>query len=78
MFDIKPVISPLERAINVCGSQAALAKKIGVTPQAVQQWLAAGAVPIKRALQVEAATGGQVTRSELCPEMYPPENDVVS
>ena len=78
MFDIKPVISPLELAINICDTQSGLAKKVGVTPQAVQQWLAAGVVPAKRVLQIETATEGRVTRGELRPDLYPPEAGVVA
>ncbi|MDC0003775.1 helix-turn-helix domain-containing protein [Porticoccaceae bacterium] len=71
MIEIKPTFTPLERAINICGGQTALAKKIGVTPQAVQQWVSSGALPPKRVLQVELATNRRVSRVELCPDLYP-------
>lgn len=35
----------------------------------VSYWLKNG-LPPKRALQIEAALGGQVTREELCPEVF--------
>ncbi|AVY95774.1 hypothetical protein DAI18_18280 [Microvirgula aerodenitrificans] len=38
------------------GSQSDLAKKIGVSPQAVQQWVAKGFVPPKRCRRVSEAT----------------------
>ena len=59
----------LERAITEAGGTAALARTINVTPQAISQW---DRVPAERALAVEQATGGKVTRHELRPDLYPP------
>jgi len=58
----------LERAITEAGGTAALARTINVTPQAISQW---DRVPAERALAVEQATGGKVTRHELRPDIYP-------
>ena len=60
--------SPLERAKERVGGQAALAKLIGVTAQAISQW---EEVPPLRVLDVERASG--VSRSELRPDLYPVE-----
>ncbi len=60
--------SALERAITEAGGTAALARTINVTPQAISQW---DRVPAERALAVEQATGGKVTRHELRPDIYP-------
>jgi len=60
--------SPLERAKERVGGQAALAKLIGVTAQAISQW---DEVPPLRVLDVERASG--VSRSELRPDLYPVE-----
>ena len=60
--------SPLERAKERVGGQAALAKLIGVTAQAISQW---EEVPPLRVLDVERASG--VSRSELRPDLYPAE-----
>ena len=60
--------SALERAIELAGGQTALAKAIGVTTQAVSQWIE---VPPLRVLQVERASG--VSRSDLRPDLYPAE-----
>jgi DNA-binding transcriptional regulator YdaS (Cro superfamily) len=43
-----------------------LAKRIGITPQALSQW---EVVPPLRVIAVERATG--VSRSELRPDLYP-------
>ncbi|HXJ61928.1 MAG TPA: Cro/CI family transcriptional regulator [Verrucomicrobiae bacterium] len=56
---------PLAKAIQVVGSIAALAAKIGVKPQAVSAW---DRVPAERAKAVEAATG--VPRHELRPDLW--------
>lgn len=58
--------SPLERAKERAGGQAALAKAIGLSAQAVSQW---GRVPPLRVLDVERASG--VSRHELRPDLYP-------
>lgn len=59
----------LERAMKAVGGQAALAKEIGVTAQAVSQW---EEVPPLRVLAVERASG--VSRHELRPDLYPAES----
>ena len=65
----------LDRAIEVAGGPAALAKFISenfesITTQAVCDWTRC---PPKRVLQIEKATAGQVTRHELRPDIYPLE-----
>lgn len=49
-------------------NKSALARKIGVSPQAVQQWVAAGRVPPRRAVQVAAIL--HVHPSDLCPDVF--------
>ena len=82
MEKTKQNISAIQRAVNACSGnaelarnrgQAELARILGVTPQAVQQWVAAGVAPPKRAIGIENATGGKVTRHDLAPEFYPHE-----
>lgn len=60
----------IEKAIAVMGNQSALARALGVSPQAVNQWLKSK-VPAERVLDIEAATSGQVTRHDLRPDIYP-------
>src|SRR5579871_218525 len=60
----------LERAITLAGGVAALARAINVTSQAISQW---DRVPAERAIAVEGATAGKVTRHELRPDLYPVE-----
>lgn len=58
--------SPLERAKEGAGGQAALAKALGLSAQAISQW---EKVPPLRVLDVERASG--VSRHELRPDLYP-------
>lgn len=56
----------LVRAIEAVGSSQELARKLGITPQALSQWLR---VPPLRVLDVERASG--VSRHDLRPDIYP-------
>ena len=60
----------IELAVNRVGGQSALAREMGVSPQAVWKWLKAGRAPIGRVLDIERATGGEVTRYALRPDIY--------
>lgn len=62
----------LERAIKAAGGTGALAKTINVTSQAISQW---ERVPAERVIAVEAATNGSVSRSDLRPDLYPPDTE---
>jgi DNA-binding transcriptional regulator YdaS (Cro superfamily) len=62
----------LSRAIEEAGGVAELARKLSISSQAVSQW---DRVPAERALEVERATGGAVTRHDLRPDLYPVEQD---
>lgn len=61
----------LEKAVKACGGPAELARRFGVTVQAVSQWKVA---PSLRVLAIEEATGGEVSRHDLRPDLYPQEN----
>lgn len=65
----------IEIAIAVAGGQKELARRIGgtVKQQHVHKWLYAKRVPAERAVQIEAATKGVVTRQELRPDLWPPQ-----
>jgi DNA-binding transcriptional regulator YdaS (Cro superfamily) len=66
--------SPIERAVQMAGSQRALAKILGVSSQAVSKWVLENKVPAERVLAIEAAT--RVSRHLLRPDIYPPESVV--
>ena len=56
----------LAAAINAAGSAAELARRLGISPEAVCQWK--GKVPVNRVIAVEAATG--VSREHLRPDVF--------
>lgn len=66
--------TPLERAIEIAGGQAALAALLKTNPQNVWNWLNRDErVPAEQAIPIEAATGGKVSRHEIRPDLYPKE-----
>ena len=60
----------LSQAIEKAGGAVALARRLGITSQAISQWRR---VPPLRVLEVEEATGRRVSRHELRPDIYPLE-----
>lgn len=65
------LMDALLRAIYHFGSQARLARALGVVPMAVTNWKKRG-VPIVWAPEIERATNGLVTRAELRPDIFGP------
>jgi DNA-binding transcriptional regulator YdaS (Cro superfamily) len=65
--------SAIKRAVELLGSQLALAKALGVTPVTVNQWVRpSGAnssrpVPPKQCVRIEVLTSGLVSRRDLRP-----------
>lgn len=60
---------PIVQACEILGSQAALARTVGVTPPFVSQWITGDrAVPVRFCTIIEQATGGKVTRKDLRPD----------
>lgn len=47
----------IERAVDEAGSQTKLARAVGVSPQAVQQWVVQGYAPPYRMRLVSSVTG---------------------
>lgn len=66
----------LERAICICGDGdpklglPELARRVGVGPMAVRQWRYRESVPPERAIDIERATEGAVTRADLRPDFF--------
>ena len=57
--------NPIQRAITAAGSVSALAKALGIAPQAISQWRR---VPADRAKLIETAFG--IPRHELRPDLW--------
>jgi DNA-binding transcriptional regulator YdaS (Cro superfamily) len=62
----------LHRAIQIAGSQAELARRIGKSQAHVAQWLRRRSVGPTCCIPIEKAVGGAVTRYELRPDVFGP------
>jgi DNA-binding transcriptional regulator YdaS (Cro superfamily) len=60
----------LKAAFEEAGGEAKLARSIGVTPQAVNQWDVA---PPTRVLAIEEAVNAKITRHQLRPDIFGPD-----
>jgi DNA-binding transcriptional regulator YdaS (Cro superfamily) len=69
LFTLCPM-NPVEKAIDILGSQANLARACRQRPQAITRWLREGRVPPKHAAAIESATDGAVTRHDLRPDIF--------
>lgn len=63
-------MNAIDRAIQHAGSQAALARLLKVTPQAVSQWKSdQRRVPPRQAAEIERLTAGAIKARELRPDL---------
>ena len=63
-------ITPLERAVEVAGSQSRFADAVGASQQIVSYWLSKGKpLPAEYVLAAEAKLG--ISRHDLRPDIYP-------
>lgn len=60
----------LEQQPSRMDGYRALAKASGCAWQSIQKWLIAGRVPPERCRAIEAATGNQVTRYDMRPDVF--------
>lgn len=60
-------MSPLEKAIEVCGGLTELANRIGATANQITNWRSRG-VPLDWCVAIERATAQAVTCEELRPD----------
>ena len=63
----------VKQACEHAGGPDKLAAALKCTRQALYQW---PKVPAERVLQIEKATEGKTTRSEMRPDLYPPEESI--
>lgn len=61
---------PIDRAVQIVGSQSALAASLGITKAAVWQWKEDGRkVPAEHCPSIERLTGGAVRCEDLRPDV---------
>lgn len=62
---------PLDVVVEVLGSQAELARQLGIKPPTVSQWFTEKRpVPPRFCIPIEQATSGAVTRYDLRPDVF--------
>lgn len=54
-------------AVEAFGTRMALAEALGIERSAISQWQA---VPPRRAIEIEALTGGRIKAKTLRPDLY--------
>lgn len=63
--------SALHKARAVAGGKDTdLARLLGTSQSTISQWKIKQRVPLRRALQIETLTGGQVIKEELRPDLF--------
>lgn len=58
----------IQRAADLSGGMSSLARKLGIARSAPYSWTQ---IPAGRVLQIEAATGGRLSRHTMRPDIYP-------
>jgi DNA-binding transcriptional regulator YdaS (Cro superfamily) len=62
-------MNAIQRACDAVGGVGKLAALVGVAPPTVTQWCrGARPVPPRKAVRIESATAGQVTRRDIFPD----------
>jgi len=64
----------IEKAVERFGSEAALARASGLSQPVVHEARKNGRVGPRLAMGIEKAMGGDITRSELRPDLWPAPN----
>jgi len=59
----------LQKAIETVGGQSELARQLGTSAQAVNNWCRRRNVPPEYAPVIESITGGLVKAEDLCPQI---------
>lgn len=62
----------IQKAIEIAGGRNALARACGKAPPHVNSWLKQRRVTADTAVLIDAATKGQVSKSALRPDLWPP------
>lgn len=65
--------SPIERAVAIAGTQAALAIALGLSAPTVNEWVTGKRpIPAVQCRPIERVTKGQVTAEQLRPDIFAP------
>lgn len=61
----------IEKACKAVGGQTAMAHLLDISEQAISKWKKNG-IPAERVLAIEEVTKKSVTRHQMRPDIYPP------
>jgi DNA-binding transcriptional regulator YdaS (Cro superfamily) len=61
--------TPVQEAIEIAGSQQALATACGVSQAAVSKWALGGGISVESAINISRATSGRVSVADLRPDI---------
>lgn len=65
------LLTPIERAIKIVGTQEDLAEEVGVSQPTVSSWVTSRRkIAPKHCRKIELLTGGVVTRCQLRPDIF--------
>jgi transcriptional regulator with XRE-family HTH domain len=68
---IKIVQRSIRRAVAICGTQELLAKKAGLSQQAIGKYLYSNSIPkAPTALRLSKAVNGELTPADFAPDAY--------
>lgn len=65
----------IQLRLRAITSQRAIAKGLGISPQAVNQWFSKSVIPARFVLQVCEFVGWKVSPHEIRPDLYPSLQD---
>ena len=68
----------IKTAIAKLGSEQKLAAAAGVTQASVNEAKRRGRVGVRMALGIERATGGEISKSALRPDVWPPSDEAAA
>jgi len=55
----------IEQVIEFFGTQVELARRLGVSQQAIHHWIGRGHIPLRRAVQLEEVSGGKIRLKDI-------------
>jgi len=61
----------LDRIVANVGTKTELARRLGISYQAVVKWQRENKIPVERVLQIVELMNGEITPLEIRPDIYP-------
>ncbi|WP_148272523.1 transcriptional regulator [Leptospirillum ferrooxidans] len=58
-------LSSVQEIISYFGNQSEMARRLSISPQAIQRWVSTNHLPVRRAIQIERLTEGKILFNEI-------------